>query len=142
MPRGLAAVRGQVFILYHPKRPSLERASREAQAYERLRDHFGEMNLLIWVGEPFPPPPTEVRDVYAKAFRAGPPVSSVAWIVDTHLGTSGSVFTSISTQMFVPGTKVKVYREPFEAASWLAGLENSKATVDAILDGLDALDRA
>jgi len=142
MPRGLAAVRGQVFILYHPTRPSLERAAREAQAYERLREHFPAMNLLIWVGEPFPPPEQEVRKVYAQAFRAGPPLNAVAWIVDTHIGMSGSVFTSISTQMFAPGTAVKVYREPFEAASWLAGVESSKADVDEILDGLDALDRA
>lgn len=140
LPRGLAAVRGRVFILYHPVTPTLERALREAAAYIKLREHFESMVVLIWVGQPFPPPPADVRAAFGAAFASGPAVEAVAWIVDSDRILSSSVMHSVSTQMFPRTAKVQIFRDPFEAAGWLTTIEGSDP--ELILDGLDALDQS
>ncbi|NVB40531.1 hypothetical protein G6O69_22005 [Pseudenhygromyxa sp. WMMC2535] len=143
LPRGLAAVRGSVFILYHPQQPSVERAQRECHAFRQLHGHFDSVSVLIWSGRPFPPPCAEVRSLYAEAFRSGPSVEAVAWVVDTVLGVGRSIVASISAQMFPLGAETRIFHEPFEAAGWLsARAGEGSGDVDAILDGLDALDRA
>jgi hypothetical protein len=133
-------VRGRVFILYHPVTPTLSRALREAQAYLELRKHFESMAVLIWLGQPFPPPSAEVRAALAAAFTAGPQVEAVAWIVDSDRSLSNSVVHSVSTQLFPRTSKIRTFRDPFEAASWLTTVEGTDP--EAILDGLDALDQA
>jgi hypothetical protein len=129
-----------VFILYHPTTPSLELALREAKAYLQMRKHFESMVVLIWLGQPFPPPSAEVRAALAAAFTAGPKVEAVAWVVDSQHSLGASIVHSVSTQMF-PGTaSMRVFRDPFEAASWITSFEGTDA--EMILDGLDTLDRA
>jgi hypothetical protein len=140
LPRGLATVRGRVFILYHPVTPSLDRALREAQAYLGLRQHFESMVVLIWLGQPFPPPSAEVRAALAAAFVAGPRVDAVAWIIDSDRSLSSSVVHSVSTQLFPRTSLVRTFRDPFEAAGWLTSIEGTDP--EMILDGLDALDQA
>lgn len=142
LPRGLAAVRGNTFILYHPVAPSLERAVREAQAYLEMRKHFEAMTVLIWLGQPFPPPEVEARAAYAAAFAAGPRVDAVAWVVDSDRSLGVSVVRSVSTQMFPREAKVEVFREPMQAAAWISGYSAGESDIDMLLDGLDALDRA
>lgn len=142
LQRGLAAVRGRVFILYHPKAPSLARARREGEAFVRLRAHFESVSIMIWEGQPFPPPPTEVRQSYAEHFARGPSIDAVAWIVDSRRSMGASIVSSLSTQLFPRGAKTKVFREPFEAATWLTSFEDGGAGVEDIIDGLDTLDRS
>lgn len=141
LPRGLAAVRGSVFILYHPVAPELERAVKESDAYLDMRKHFDSMSALIWLGQPFPPPSLEVRAAYAAAFSAGPKLNAVAWVMDDQRGLGSSVVRSVSTQMFPRESEVRLFRDPMEAARWLIEVEK-EGEVDLILDGLDALDRA
>jgi hypothetical protein len=141
LPRGLAAVRGNTFILYHPVTPTLERAIKEAQAYLEMRKHFESMTVLIWLGQPFPPPAPEVRAAYAAAFTSGPKVEAVAWIVDSDRSLGASVVRSVSTQMFRREAKVELFRDPIAAAAWLAAITGSNEP-EWLLDGLDALDRA
>lgn len=129
-----------MFILYHPVTPSLERALREAEAYLSMRHHFESMVVLIWLGQPFPPPSPEVRAALAAAFAAGPRVDAVAWIVDSDRSLSASVVHSVSTQLFPRTSQVRTFRDPFEAAGWLTGIVGTDP--DMILDGLDALDQA
>ena len=119
LPRGLAAVRGSTFILYQPVSPPLERAVKEAQAYLEMRKHFDEMTVLIWLGQPFPPPSLEVRAAYAAAFASGPKVEAVAWVVDSDRSLGASVVRSVSTQMFPREAKVELFRDPVAAAAWL-----------------------
>lgn len=138
--RGLAAVRGRVFILYHPTTPDLPRAVEEAQAYLELRSHFESMGVMIWLGQPFPPPSAEVRAAFATAFATGPKVDAVAWVVDSERSLGASVVRSVSTQMFPRSAEVQLFRDPFVAACWLAARADTET--DMILDGLDALDRA
>jgi hypothetical protein len=140
LPRGLAAVRGNTFILYHPVWPPLERALKETQAYLEMRKHFESMTVLIWLGQPFPPPMPEVRAAYAAAFTSGPKVDAVAWIVDSDRSLGASVVHSVSTQMFPREAKLEVFRDPVAAASWLATIAGDEP--EWLLDGLDALDRA
>jgi hypothetical protein len=140
LPRGLAAVRGSTFILYQPVSPPLERAVKEAQAYLEMRKHFDEMTVLIWLGQPFPPPSPEVRAAYAAAFAAGPKVEAVAWVVDSDRSLGASVVRSVSTQMFPREAKLELFRDPIAAAAWLVTISGGE--VEMILDGLDALDRA
>ncbi|WP_052556698.1 hypothetical protein [Enhygromyxa salina] len=140
LPKGLAAVRGGVFILYHPVTPSLEVALREAKAYLEMRRHFESMAVLIWLGQPFPPPPAEVRAAFGAAFTAGPKVTAVAWVVDSEHSLGASVVHSVSMQMFTGTSQVRLFRDPFEAASWISSIEGTEA--ELILDGLDTLDRA
>jgi hypothetical protein len=140
LPRGLAAVRGRVFILYHPVTPSLDRALREAEAYVKMREHFESMVVFIWLGQPFPPPPAEIRAAFAAAFASGPKVEAVAWVVDSDRSLGASVVRSVSTQMFPRTGNVRIFRDPFEAAGWLTTIEGSDP--ELILDGLDALDQA
>jgi hypothetical protein len=132
-------VRGEVFILYHPVTPSLERAIQEAQAYLGLRGHFESMAVLIWLGQPFPPPSAEIRAAFASAFAAGPKVTAVAWVVDSQRTFGASVVHSISAQMFPRGAEVRLFRDPFEASHWLA--TKVEADADEVLEGLDLLDR-
>lgn len=133
-------MRGRVFILYHPVTPPLDRALREAQAYLSMREHFESMAVLIWLGQPFPPPSAEVRAALAAGFGAGPRVEAVAWIVDSDRKLSSSVVHSVSTQLFPRTSKVRTFRDSFEAAGWLTGIEGTDP--ETILDGLDALDQA
>jgi hypothetical protein len=140
LPRGLAAVRGNTFILYHPTAPALERAIKEAQAYLEMRKHFESMTVLIWLGQPFPPPVPEVRAAYSAAFTSGPKVDAVAWIVDSDRSLGASVVRSVSTQIFRREAKVELFRDPVAAAAWLAAITGDEA--EWLLDGLDALDRA
>ena len=140
LPRGLAAVRGRVFILYHPVTPELERAVREADAYLSLRPHFESLAVLIWLGQPFPPPSAEIRAAFATAFTTGPTVEAVAWVLDNQRSLGASVVHSVSTQMFPRTSKVRLFNDPFDAASWLSTLELGEA--EHILEGLEALDRA
>ena len=140
LPAGLAAVRGRTFILYHPVAPPLSRAVREAHVYRKLRDHFESVCVYIWVGQPFPPPSTEAREVYADAFASGPGVDAVAWMVDSDRYLSTSLITSLSTQLFPRGAKARVFRDPFEAACWIHQFEGGDT--EEILNGLDELDRA
>ena len=141
IPRGLAAVRGRAFILYHPTAPELERAVREAEAYLKLREHTESMGVYIWLGQPFPPPSIEVRAAFAAAFGGGgPKVECVAWIVDSDRSLGASVVRSVSTQMFPRTAEVELFRDPFEGAAWLA--KKIDGDVEAILDGLDTLDRS
>jgi hypothetical protein len=142
LPRGLAAVRGSTFILYQPVSPPLERAVKEAQAYLELRKHFQQMTVLIWLGQPFPPPSPEVRAAYAAAFSTGPKVEAVAWVVDSDRSLGASVVRSVSTQMFPREAKLELFRDPVAAASWLVTISGGQVDVEMILDGLDALDRA
>jgi hypothetical protein len=133
-------VRGRVFILYHPVTPMLSRALSEAQAFVDLRRHFESMVVLIWLGQPFPPPSAEVRAALAAGFARGPKVDAVAWIVDSDRSLSNSVVHSVSTQLFPRTSKVKTFRDPFEAAGWLTSIEGTDP--EMILDGLDAIDQA
>lgn len=142
LPRGLAAVRGSTFILYHPVAPPLERAIKEAQAFLEMRKHFDSMTLLIWLGQPFPPPSAEVRAAYAAAFTSGPKLDAVAWVVDTDRSLGASVVRSVSTQMFPREAKLEVFRDPAEAAAWLVANGDGEGDVEMLLSGLDALDRA
>lgn len=140
IPRGLAAVRGRAFVLYHPSSPALDRAIAEAEAYLELRKHFDSMGVLIWLGQPFPPPSAEVRAAFAAVFGgSGPKVECVAWVVDSDRSLGASVVRSVSTQMFPGSATVEVFREPFEAAAWLGKRIDGDLT--EILDGLDVLDR-
>lgn len=141
LPRGLAAMRGRVFVLYHPTAPTLERAEREAQAYRGLRAHLDHAAVLIWVGQPWPPPSAEVRAALAAGFEAGPRVDVVAWIVDSDRELGQSVVRGVSSQLFAAATPTRVFRDPYDAAGWLASFE-VEADAELILDGLDALDRA
>jgi len=129
-----------VFILYHPVTPTLERAVREAAAYAKLREHFESMAVLIWIGQPFPPPSVEVRAAFAAGFASGPAIEAVAWVVDSDRILSGSVVRSVSTQMFPRAAQVQIFRDPFEAAGWLTTIEGTDPVF--IIDGLDALDQA
>lgn len=129
-----------MFILYHPVTPTLDRALREAQAYVDLRPHFESMAVLIWLGQPFPPPSAEVRAALAAGFAGGPPTEAVAWIVDSDRSLSSSVVHSVSTQLFPRTSKTKVFRDPFDAAAWLTTIEGTDPVM--IIDGLDALDQA
>lgn len=129
-----------MFILYHPVTPTLEVALREAQAYLKMREHFESMVVLIWLGQPFPPPPAEIRAAFAAAFAAGPKVEAVAWVVDSEHSLGASIVHSISMQMFAGTSAVRLFRDPFEAANWVSSLEGSDA--EMILDGLDTLDCA
>lgn len=141
LPRGLAAVRGCVFILYHLEPPSLERAAAEATAYLQLRQHFESMGVLIWLGQPFPPPSIEVRAAYSAVFNGqGPRVDVAAWIVDTEHSFGSSTVRSVSAQMFPRSCETELFREPFEAAAWIAG--RTQGEQQEILEGLDALDRS
>ncbi len=133
-------MRGRVFILYHPVTPPLERALREAQAYLSMRPHFESMAVLIWLGQPFPPPSPEIRAALAAAFTAGPQVEAVAWVVDSTHNLGASVVHSVSTQLFPRTPKVRTFRDPFDAASWLTTIEGSDP--ELILEGLEALDQA
>jgi hypothetical protein len=142
LPRGLAAVRGNTFILYQPVSPQLERAVKEAQAYLEMRKHFESMTVLIWLGQPFPPPVPEVRAAYAAAFTSGPKVDAVAWIVDSDRSLGASVVRSVSTQMFPREAKLELFRDPVAAAAWLISVLPGDSDVELILSGLDALDRA
>jgi hypothetical protein len=142
LPRGLAAVRGSTFILYHPVSPPLERAVKEAQAFLEMRKHFDAMTVLIWLGQPFPPPSPEVRAAYAAAFTTGPKVEAVAWVVDSDRSLGASVVRSVSTQMFPREAKLEVFRDPAAAAAWLISVAPGDSDVELILSGLDALDRA
>lgn len=138
--KGLAAVRGRVFILYHPVTPTLERATEEAAAYLSLRSHFEAMIVLIWLGQPFPPPSAEIRAAFAAAFTTGPKVEAVAWVVDNQRSLGASVVHSVSTHMFPRTSNIRLFSDPFDAASWLSSLDGGEA--ELILDGLEALDRA
>ncbi|PRQ06971.1 hypothetical protein ENSA7_33050 [Enhygromyxa salina] len=129
-----------MFILYHPVTPSLDVALREAKAYLEMRRHFESMVVLIWLGKMFPPPSAEVRAGFAAAFAAGPTVTAVAWIVDTEHSLGASIVHSVSMQMFSSTAQVRLFRDPFDAASWLSSIEGTDA--ELILDGLEALDRA
>ena len=129
-----------MFILYHPVTPSVDRATREAQAYAELRSKFESMAVLIWLGQPFPPPSAEVRAALAAGFARGPAIEAVAWMVDSDRSLSSSVVHSVSTQLFPRTSKVKTFRDPFDAAAWLTTIEGTDPV--AILDGLDALDQA
>jgi hypothetical protein len=142
LPRGLAAVRGNTFILYQPVSPQLERAVKEAQAYLEMRKHFDAMTVLIWLGQPFPPPSPEVRAAYAAAFSTGPKVEAVAWVVDSDRSLGASVVRSVSTQMFPREAKLELFRDPVAAAAWLISVLPGDSDVELILSGLDALDRA
>jgi hypothetical protein len=142
LPRGLAAVRGSTFILYHPTAPPLERAIKEAHAYLEMRKHFEAMTLMIWLGQPFPPPSAEVRATFAAAFTSGPKLDAIAWVVDSDRSLGASVVRSVSTQMFPREAKVEVFRDPAEAAAWLVANGDGEGDVEMILGGLDALDRA
>lgn len=142
LPRGLAAVRGSTFILYHAVAPPLERAVKEAQAYLEMRKHFKSMTVLIWLGQPFPPPSAEVRAAHAAAFSTGPKLDAVAWVVDSDRSLGASVVRSVSTQMFPRETKVEVFRDPAAAAAWLVQTAPGESDIELILSGLDALDRA
>jgi hypothetical protein len=142
LPRGLAAVRGSTFILYHPVAPELERAIKEAQAYLEMRKHFKAMTLLIWLGQPFPPPSPEVRATYAAAFTSGPRIDAVAWVVESDRGLGASVVRSVSTQMFPREAKIELFRDPVAAAGWLVEITGGEVDVEMLLDGLDALDRS
>ncbi|MFO7566106.1 MAG: hypothetical protein R6X02_25905 [Enhygromyxa sp.] len=133
-------MRGRVFILYHPVSPSLPRALSEAQAYVELRGRFESMAVLIWLGQPFPPPAAEVRAALAAGFASGPQVEAVAWIVDSDRSLSSSVVHSVSTQLFPRTSKIRTFRDPFEAAAWLTAIEGTDP--EMILDGLDAIDQA
>jgi hypothetical protein len=135
-------VRGNTFILYQPVSPPLERAVKEAQAYLEMRKHFDEMTVLIWLGQPFPPPSPEVRAAYAAAFSTGPKVEAVAWVVDSDRSLGASVVRSVSTQMFPREAKLELFREPVAAAAWLISVLPGDSDVELILSGLDALDRA
>ena len=42
--------------------------------------------------------------------------------------------------MFAGTSAVRLFRDPFEAASWITSIEGTDA--ELILDGLDTLDRA
>lgn len=129
-----------MFILYHPVAPSLERAVKEAEAFLRLREHFESMAVLVWLGQPFPPPSVEVRAAFAAAFGGGgPKVECVAWVVDSDRSLGTSVVSSVSTQMFPRVSEVKLFRDPFEAAAWVAKQVDGEA--ESVLDGLDELDR-
>jgi hypothetical protein len=140
LQRGLAAVRGRVFILYHPVSPQLDRARREAQAYLGLRRHFDSMAILIWVGQAFPPPSAEVRLEFAAAFAAGPRVDAVGWVVDSDRNLHKAMVQSVSTQLFPGCANSRIFRDPLEAATWLASLDGGDA--ELTLSGLDALDQA
>ncbi|GEM_PF-3073269 len=145
LPRGLAAVRGRVFILYHPCPPTVERARREGQAYVRMCEHFESMVLLLWLGQPFPPLSEPVRAVYADHFGRGPRVEAAAWVMDcqrSQLSFGRSLVTSMSTQILGAAATCRVFTEPFEATTWLSGLDGVDADLESILDGLDTLDRA
>lgn len=133
-------MRGRVFILYHPVTPSLELALREAQAYLKMRPHFESMVVLIWLGQAFPPPSPEIRAAFSAAFAAGPAVEAVAWVVDNEHSLGASIVHSVSMQMFSRSTSMRLFRDPFEAATWISSIEGSDA--EMILDGLDTLDRA
>lgn len=135
-------MRGNTFILYQPVSPQLERAVKEAQAYLEMRKHFDEMTVLIWLGQPFPPPSLEARAAYATAFSTGPKIQGVAWVVDSDRSLGASVVRSVSTQMFPRETKLELFRDPVAAAAWLISVAPGDSDVDLILSGLDALDRA
>ncbi|HVI00635.1 MAG TPA: hypothetical protein VM869_18080 [Enhygromyxa sp.] len=98
------------------------------------------MAVLIWLGQPFPPPSAEVRAALAAGFARGPAIEAVAWMVDSDRSLSSSVVHSVSTQLFPRTSKVKTFRDPFDAAAWLTTIEGTDPV--AILDGLDALDQA
>lgn len=133
-------MRGRVFILYHPVAPSLDRALSEAKAYVEMRRHFESMAVLIWLGQPFPPPPAEVRTALAAGFASGPQIEAVAWVIDSDRNLGNSVVHSVSTQLFPRLSKIRTFRDPFEAAAWLTTIEGTDP--EMILDGLDALDQA
>jgi hypothetical protein len=120
--------------------PTLEVALRQAQAYLKMRDHFEAMVVLIWLGQPFPPPSPEIRAAFAAAFTAGPTVEAVAWVVDSDRSLGASIVHSVSMQMFSGTSNVRLFRDPLEAASWITSFEGTDA--ELILDGLDTLDRA
>lgn len=140
--RGVAALRGRVFVMYHPTCPTVDHARREVTAYLKLRSHFESMLMLIWVGQPFPPPENDVRQMYREGFARGPQVESVAWVVDSSRSMGASIYNSLSMQIFPRTTNSRVFREPFEAAGWLSNFDGADADVENILDGLDTLDRA
>ena len=135
-------MRGSTFILYHPATPELDQAIKEAQAYLEMRKHFEAMTLLIWLGQPFPPPSPEVRATYAAAFTSGPRLKAVAWVVDSDRSLGASVVRSVSTQMFPREAKLELFRDPVAAATWLVTMTGGEVDVEMLLDGLDALDRA
>ena len=98
------------------------------------------MAVLIWLGQPFPPPSAEVRAALGAGFASGPRVEAVAWVVDSDRTLSRSVVHSISTQLFPRTSKIRTFRDPFDAAAWLTTIEGTDPVL--ILDGLDALDQA
>jgi hypothetical protein len=137
------AIRGRVFIAYHPVTSTPERAEGEAREFTAFAKGVPSCSVLVWVGRPFPPPSDEVKKIFLKAF-AGAKIDAAAYVVADLAGLSLSLVGSVATQMFVGGRSsvpVKVFTDPLEASHWLVAQNDCGTTADAILGALEELDR-
>ena len=143
VPARDTAIRGRVFIAYHPATATLDKAEQEARAFAAFARQVKSCSVLVWVGRPFPPPGDEVKRTFTKAF-AEAKIDAAAYVVADLAGLSLSLVGSVATQMFVGGRSsvpVKVFTDPLEASVWLVAQSDTGTSADAILQALEELDR-